>query len=111
MIRVLLYSLLSAPMFVPTGIAFAQDTMQFPDATETVPELIELWEGSNAICRGANGGDVKVAAECLSRSVYGVALNERNWCLGETGQSNAEMTWHECDAASLRFPPFIVPVL
>lgn len=50
-----------------------------PDATETVPKLIRLWDESNSTCRGARGGAVRVAAACLSRSVYGVALNERDW--------------------------------
>lgn len=87
--------------------ARAQST--FPDASETVPELIEMWEDSNSVCRGANGGDVKVAAACLSRSVYGLALNERDWCYGRDGEANAQMTWHECMDGSLRFPPFEIP--
>lgn len=88
---------------------FAQNTMQFPDARETVPELIDLWQASNSVCRGAAGGDVKVAAACLSRSVYGAALNERNWCFGQEDQSGAQMNWHECTPDSLRFAPFAVP--
>ncbi|TKT69308.1 hypothetical protein [Aquamicrobium sp. LC103] len=98
-------------MLAPANAAFAQSAMQFPDASETVPELVELWDQSNSTCRGANGGDVRVAAACLSRSVYGVAINERNWCLGKDGQANAEMVWHECETDSLRFPPFDVPEL
>lgn len=91
-----------------TWAAQAED-MQFPDASETPEELIALWKESNSTCRGAPGGDVKVAAACLSRSVYGVALNERDWCLGKKDQASAEMTWHKCGADSLRFPPFKVP--
>ena len=100
--RMLLPSLL---LSLPATV-FAQSAMQFPDASETPPELIELWEEANSVCRGANGGDVKVAAACLSRSVYGAALNERNWCFGMEDQAGAEMAWHECEARSLRFPPF-----
>lgn len=93
---------------VPAGAIAQSSGWRFPDATEAVPELIELWQASNALCRSANGGDVKVAAACLSRSVYGLA-NERNWCLGTKAQANAQMTWHECRGDSLRFPAFTVP--
>jgi hypothetical protein len=44
-------------------------------------------------------------AACAARSVYGAALNERDWCLGQEDEAGAEMTWHECDSKSLRFPP------
>lgn len=87
----------------------ADNKMQFPDASETPGELRQLWEDSNSICRSTHGDDVKVAAACLSRSVYGAALNERDWCLGREGESNAEMSWHECGPDSLRFPLFSVP--
>lgn len=90
-------------------VATAQAGMQFPEASETVPELIDLWSESDAGCRLARREDVKVVAACLSRSVYGAALNERNWCLGRASEANAEMGWHECGADSLRFPPFVVP--
>lgn len=36
---------------------------------------------------------------------------ERGWCLGKEGQANAEMEWHECEAASMRFPPIDLPEL
>lgn len=106
--------MLARPLFatlllLPAGSVASRPAMQFPDATETVPELIELWKESNSVCRGANGGDVKVAAACLSRSVFGAALNERGWCLGRQGEANADMGWHECATDSLRFPPFDVP--
>lgn len=99
---------ITAAGLLVTSATQAKD-LQFPDASETVEELIALWKDSNSTCRGASGGDVKVAAACLSRSVYGVALNERDWCLGKKDQVNAEMTWHECGADSLRFPPFKIP--
>jgi hypothetical protein len=89
-----------------TGAAAAQ---QFPEASETMPELIEAWQQADSVCRGVPGGDVKVAAACLSRSVYGAAINERGWCLGKEGEDNASMDWHECAADSVRFPPFKVP--
>jgi len=91
------------------GAAAAQNAMQFPEATETVPELTEAWKQADSACRGVPGDDVKVAAACLSRSVYGAAINERGWCLGKEGEANATMDWHECAADSLRFPPFEVP--
>ncbi|MGH6762408.1 MAG: hypothetical protein ACRECW_12570 [Phyllobacterium sp.] len=93
-------------LVVPIDAALSGPGKHFPDASETVPELITLWNESNSTCRGANGGDVKVAAACLSRSVYGVALNERNWCFGKKDESGAQMEWHACENDSLRFPPF-----
>ena len=80
-----------------------------PDATETVPKLIRLWDESNSTCRGARGGAVRVAAACLSRSVYGVALNERDWCFGKKDQSGATMASRQCGDDSMRFPPFHMP--
>lgn len=96
-------------LLVSTVSASAQSGLQFPDATETVPELIELWDQADSVCRVSRSHDVKVAAACLSRSVFGVAINERNWCKGKEAQSNADMAWHECQADSLRFPRFQVP--
>lgn len=103
------FPLLLLACATPASFAAGQSKPRFPDATETVPELIALWEESNSACRAANGGDVKVAAACLSRAVYGVALNERDWCYGRENQANAEMEWHECGQGSLRLPPFDVP--
>ena len=85
--------------------AQAQAEKQFPDASETTPELIQLWEDSNGTCRGFSGNDVKTWAACAARSVYGAALNERDWCFGHEDEAGAEMTWHQCDAKSLHFPP------
>lgn len=98
-----------ALLFLPAGTVSAQQAMQFPDATETAQELIALWEESNSVCRGTGHGDVRVAASCLSRSVYGAALNEREWCFGRKEDAGADMVWHRCEAGSLRFPPFEVP--
>lgn len=89
----------------------AEDGTQFPEASESVPELIKLWTQSNAGCRLARREDVKVVAACLSRAVYGAALNERGWCFGKDDQANAEMDWHECEAGSLRFRPLQLPEL
>lgn len=66
-----------AGLLAAAGPAAAQAGMQFPEASETVPELIELWSESDAGCRLARRDDVKVIAACLTRSVYGAALNER----------------------------------
>ena len=93
---IIAFTLLAAP-------AFAQ--AQFPDASETTPELIELWDQSDATCRGQSGNDVKTWAACAARSVYGTALNEREQCFGREDEAGAEMEWHECEADSLRFEP------
>jgi hypothetical protein len=91
--------------------AHAQSKLQFPDAKESVPELIELYTQSDSGCRLARRKDVKVVAACLSRSVYGAALNEIGWCIGKEDQANAQMEWHACEAGSMRFPPFDLPEL
>lgn len=83
--------------------ALAQSAMQFPDATETVPELIALYEDADSACRLSMSGDVKVAVACEARAIYGAALNERNWCKGREGEPNAMVEWHECGPDSLRF--------
>lgn len=89
--------------------AHAQSSLQFPDASESVPELIDLYTQSDSGCRLARSKDVKVVTACLSRSVYGAALNERGWCFGKEDQANAEMEWHECEGDSRRFPPVALP--
>lgn len=86
------------------SMAFGQEQI-FPDATETVPELIELYEAEDSRCRLSVSKDVQIAAACHSRSIYGAALNERGWCYGREAEPNAEMSWHECAADSRRFPP------
>lgn len=91
--------------------AHAKGDKQFPDASEMTPELIELYEDTNAICRGNSGNDVKTWANCAARSVYGTALNERDWCYGKEDHAGAEMEWHECEATSLRFEPVDINAL
>jgi hypothetical protein len=81
-----------------------QEPALFPDATETVPELIALYEEEDGQCRLSRNRDVQVAAACHARSIYGAALNERGWCYGRETEANAEMRWHECEADSMRFP-------
>lgn len=103
--------ILAAALAVAAHGAAAQSGTQFPEASETVPELIGLWKESDKGCRLARREDVKVIAACLSRSVYGAAINERDWCLGREGEANAMMEWHQCGQGSLRFPPFTVPKL
>lgn len=102
---------LMASGMVSGSHAHAQSVLQFPEASESVPELVELYTQSDSGCRLARSKDVKVVAACLSRSVYGAALNERGWCFGKEEQANAEMEWHECEADSLRFPPLDLPEL
>lgn len=103
--RPLIAILVIAGCAIGAPAVVAKGEKQFPDASETTPELIQLWEDSNSTCRGASGNDVKTWAACAARSVYGAALNERDWCLGHEGEAGADMAWHECDAKSLRFPP------
>jgi len=89
----------------------AQSELQFPDVSESVPELIELYTQSDSGCRLTRGHDVEIQVACTARSFYGAVLNERGWCVGKEGQANAEMEWHECEADSMYFPPIDLPEL
>ncbi|PSH70495.1 hypothetical protein CU102_00030 [Phyllobacterium brassicacearum] len=91
------------------SVVYADTAPQFPNATETNEQLTDLWRAADNACKHRNSEDVRVAVGCLSRSIYGAALNERGVCLGKDGQSNADMQWHKCEKDSLRFPPFTVP--
>jgi hypothetical protein len=82
---------------------------QKPAAIEPVPVLIQLYTEADSGCRLAMDDSVQVKVACISRAIYGAALNERDWCRGREGESNAEMEWHECGADSLRFPPLELP--
>ena len=98
-----------AALLFSAAPAAAQAGMQFPEASESAPELISLWEDSDSMCRLARREDVRVVAACVSRSIYGVALNERDWCYGREDEANAVIEWHECGEGSLRFPPLDMP--
>lgn len=102
---------LATMSFLATAVSNAQAEPKFPDATETVPELIELYTQSDSGCRLARSRDVKVVVACLARSVYGAALNEKGWCFGKDDQANAEMEWHECQTGSMHFPKLDLPEL
>lgn len=99
--RTILFTALTGLM---VSAPLAQESMLFPDATETVPELIELYEAEDSKCRLSMSRDVRIAAACHSRSIYGAALNERGWCYGRETEANAHMSWHECEAGSMHFP-------
>lgn len=109
--RMLPTTALFAMSFLVTAVSSTQAEQQFPDATETVPELIDLYTQSDSGCRLVRSKDVKVVVKCLARFVYGAALNERGWCIGKKGQANAQMKWHECQSDSMRFPPLDLPKL
>ncbi|RDE09275.1 hypothetical protein [Pelagibacterium lacus] len=97
--------LLAALLGLAASPVPGQETMLFPDATETVPELIDLYEQEDDQCRLSMNRDVQIAAACHARSLYGAALNERGWCYGRETEANADMSWHECAGDSMRFSP------
>lgn len=76
---------------------------------EPVPVLIKLYSEADSGCRLAMNNSVQVKVACVSRSIYGAALNDRDWCYGRKEQANAEMEWHECGVDSMRFPPLKLP--
>ena len=82
---------------------------RFEGATETVDELRSLYDDAGDTCRGGSGDSVQTWAGCVSRQIYGNALNDKGWCLGKDDQANAEMVWHECEDGSIRFPVVVVP--
>lgn len=81
------------------------------NATETVAELRDLYDEADDKCRVPGSQEAKTVVACMSRAIYGQALNEKGWCWGREDQPNAEMQWHECTPASLRYTPLDLPVL
>ena len=75
----------------------------FAQATETDSQLKKLFDKASDGCRHSLSHDVRVAVDCVSMRIYGVALNERDWCYGRSYEANAQMNWHRCDANSIRF--------
>lgn len=82
--------------------AVAADKL-FTQATETDDRLKKLFDKAGDICLHSRSHDVRVVVACASMKIYGVALNERDWCYGRRYEANAEMDWHRCDADSERF--------
>ena len=82
--------------------AMASDKL-FPKATETDHQLKKLYDDAGDICLHNRSGDVRVAVACKAMTIYGVALNERDWCYGRRNEANAQMSWHRCGADSERF--------
>ncbi|WP_112585122.1 hypothetical protein [Brucella tritici] len=84
------------------GLAVAADGL-FAQATETDDELKKLFNQAGDICLHSISHDVRIVVACASMRIYGVALNERDWCFGYRDEPNAQMDWHCCDASSERF--------
>src|SRR5690606_24727221 len=84
------------------GPAIAADRL-FAKATETDHQLKNLFDEAGAICLHSRSHDVRIVVACASMRIYGLALNERDWCYGHRHESNAQMNWHRCDASSERF--------
>jgi hypothetical protein len=82
---------------------------QKPAVIEPVPVLIKLYSEADSGCRLAMNDSVQVKVACVSRAIYGAALNDRDWCYGREREANAEMEWHECGADSMRFPALNLP--
>ena len=83
----------------------AADEQRFAGATESDDELRELFDGAGNLCLRNPSRDVEVVVACKAMLIYGLALNERGWCLGRRGEANAEMDWHRCESDSERFTP------
>lgn len=102
------YLLSIAVLLAATGAASAQSPLDFSGATETPEELIALYDAADGQCRLSTSDDVEIQVACVSRSIYGAALNAQDWCYGRESEANADMEWHACAADSLRFPPVSV---
>ena len=85
------------------GIPATASDKLFPKATETDDQLKKLYDDAGDICLHNRSGDVRVAVACKAMTIYGVALNERDWCYGRRNEANAQMSWHRCGADSERF--------
>jgi K+-sensing histidine kinase KdpD len=98
----LLTSLLFAIGSQMASPAVAADKL-FVQATETDDELKELFDRTRDNCLHSISHDVRIVVACASMRIYGLALNERDWCYGHRDEANAQMDWHRCDASSERF--------
>ncbi|MGA0616140.1 hypothetical protein [Paracoccus sp. KR1-242] len=88
--------------FGPAPPAAAQ-TLLFQGATESDDQLRELYDQAGDLCLHNPSPDVRIAVACKSMLIYGLALNERGWCLGHEAEPNALKAWHRCEAGSDRF--------
>uniref|UniRef100_A0A9E7ZZ85 Uncharacterized protein n=1 Tax=Bosea sp. NBC_00436 TaxID=2969620 RepID=A0A9E7ZZ85_9HYPH len=100
--RLLLTLFLFAIGFQIASPAVAADKL-FAQATETDDQLKKLFDETGDGCLHSRGHDVRVVVACAAMRIYGVALNERDWCYGHRYEANALMDWHRCDANSERF--------
>lgn len=92
-------------MIVGCHISFpaAATEKLFTEATETDSQLKKLFEDAGVRCLHNRGHDVKVVVSCTSMRIYGLALNERDWCYGHRDEANAQMDWHRYNTSSQRF--------
>lgn len=82
--------------------AMAEDKL-LTKAIETDDQLKKLFDEAGDDCLHTRSHGVRVVVACASMRIYGVALNERDWCYGHRTEANAQMNWHRCDANSERF--------
>lgn len=104
----ILHPILALLLFGPS---VARPESLLAQATETVAELRELYDAANDKCRIPGSQEAKTVVACMSRAIYGQALNEKGWCWGKDDQANAVMQWHECTPNSLRYTPLDLPGL
>lgn len=101
-------AILALAFVAANGGAFAQE-QRFKGATETDDQLAELYRQADNECSHVNHEDVRTIVGCISRTVYGQALNERNRCLGREGEDKVSMKWHGCEGGSIRFDRVEIP--
>ena len=85
------------------GVPVIADEKLFDGAGESDDQLRSLYDEAGDICLRNPSRDVQVAVACKAMTIYGLALNERGWCYGRSHEANAEMSWHSCEADSIRF--------
>lgn len=86
-----------------TGLSAMATDKLFEEATETDDQLKELFDEAGDNCLHSRSHDVKVVVSCTSMRIYGLALNERDWCYGHRYEANAQIGWHRCGTNSERF--------
>jgi hypothetical protein len=80
----------------------SNNTTQLQTSDLDISKLLKQERDANGKCRGGSGNDPQTFAACKSRDALVVKLNKLGWCYGKYNQAGFEMSWHQCEANSIR---------
>ena len=70
--------------------------------TDRAEALLAWQQDANTRCRGGSGDSQATWQACGERDAYSRVLNSMGWCYGRSGEIGANMSWHRCQANSIR---------